>query len=170
MASIRTELKTDINAIQTIHKLAFERDAESDLVVALRSTNYFSPELSFVASEGDELVGHILFTRIVIKDGTRTYPVLALAPCSVKPEFQNQGIGTLLINEGLRAAKYSGHKAVIVLGDPKFYSRFGFEQASNYEIVPPAGMPEEAFLICKLGADAMNISGTVYYPVQFNEV
>ncbi|MGL4799282.1 MAG: GNAT family N-acetyltransferase [Cellulosilyticaceae bacterium] len=170
MAFIRTELEDDIHHIHAIHREAFGRAAEGDLVNALRHTNYFSPDLSLVAAVGDEQVGHILFTRIVIKDGSRTYPVLALAPVAVKPSFQKQGIGTELITEGLRLAKYAGHKAIIVLGDPKFYGRFGFERASKYDIIPPAGMPEEAFLIAKLGPEDSTIRGQVYYPVEFNAV
>lgn len=170
MAFIRTEIKADIEQIHAIHHEAFGRAAEGDLVNALRPTNYFSTDLSLVATMGDELVGHILFTRIVIKDGNRTYPALALAPVAVKPGFQKQGIGTELITEGLRRAKYAGHKAVIVLGNPNFYTRFGFEPAISYDIIPPAGMSEDAFLVANLGSETLHTKGQVYYPLVFNEL
>lgn len=170
MAFIRTEIESDIIEIHAIHHEAFGRAAEGDLVNALRSTNYFSTDLSLVAAVGDELVGHVLMTRIVIKDGNRTYPVLALAPVAVKPSFQKRGIGSQLITEALHRAKYAGHKAVIVLGDPTFYKKFGFELTSTYGIIPPHGMPEDAFLIASLGPEALHMKGQVYYPVEFSAV
>lgn len=170
MAIIRPELKSDYTSIFTVHQSAFKRDIEAELVDRLRKTNYYHSELSLVADEDSEIVGHILFTRVVIKDGNKTYPALALAPVGVKEEAQKKGIGTLLIEEGLKKAKYLGHKAIVVLGDPAFYERFGFERASNYEITPPAAFPEEAFLVKKLSPEDLEFKGQVLYPVQFNMV
>ena len=168
MAIIRPETKADYEAIYTVHQSAFQRDIEAQLVERLRKTNYYHHELSLVAEEGEEIVGHLLFTRVVIKDGTKTYPALALAPVGIKAEYQRKKIGTQLVEESLKKAKYLGHKLIIVLGDPKFYSRFGFEQASNFEITPPAGFPEETFLVAKLSPEDIEIKGQVMYPVQFN--
>ena len=168
MAIIRPEQKEDYNSIFDVHQSAFNRTVEAELVNRLRTTNYFHSELSLVAEENAEILGHILFTRIVIKDGNKTYPALALAPLGVKKDAQKQGIGRLLIEEGLKKAKYLGHKLIIVLGDPNFYSQFGFEPAYRYEITPPAHFPEEAFLVKKLSPEDLDFKGQVLYPVQFN--
>lgn len=170
MAIIRPELKDDYASIFAVHQSAFKRDIEAELVDRLRKTNYYHSELSLVAIEDAEIVGHILFTRVVIKDGNKTYPALALAPVGIKESAQNKGIGTLLIEEGLKKAKYLGHKAIVVLGNPNYYSRFGFEKASNYEITPPTDFPEEAFLIKKLSPEDLEFKGQVLYPMQFNMV
>ena len=170
MALIRTEKTDDIVHIHAIHQEAFGRTTEGDLVDSLRPTNYFSPEFSLVAVVGDELVGHILLTRIVLKDEHKAKPVLALSPIAVKPAFQNQGIGRALITEGLRRAKYAGHRAVFVVGDPNFYGRFGFERASHHGITPPADMPDEAFLVASLGGSPLTMRGQAYYPLAFHEV
>lgn len=170
MAIIRTEQKEDYTSIFDVHQSAFNGTSEAELVNRLRTTNYFHDELSLVAEEDHEILGHILFTRIVIKDRNKTYPALALAPLGVKKDAQKQGIGRLLIEEGLKKAKYLGHKLIIVLGDPNFYSHFGFEPASRYEITPPAHFPEEAFLIKKLSPEDLDFRGQVLYPVQFNIV
>ena len=168
MAIIRPEQKEDYTSIFDVHQSAFNRTVEAELVDRLRTTNYIHSELSLVAEENAEILGHILFTRVVIKDGNKTYPALALAPLGVKKDAQKQGIGRLLIEEGLKKAKYLGHKLIIVLGDPNFYSHFGFEPASRYEITPPAHFPEEAFLVKKLSPEDLDFRGQVLYPVQFN--
>ena len=168
MAIIRPEQKDDYTSIFAVHQSAFNRTIEAELVDRLRTTNYYHSELSLVAEENSEILGHILFTRVVIKDGNKTYPALALAPLGVKEDAQKKGIGSLLIEEGLKKAKYLGHKLIIVLGDPKFNGRFGFEPASQYEITPPASFPEEAFLVKKLSPEELDFKGQVLYPVQFN--
>lgn len=168
MAIIRPEKKAEYEMVHTIHQSAFKRDIEAQLVDRLRKTNYYHSELSLVIEEDNDLLGHLLFTRVVIKDGNKTFPALALAPVGIKADYQGKKLGTQLVEEGLKKAKYLGHKLVIVLGDPKFYTRFGFESAANFEITPPAGFPEEAFLVAKLCPEEIDIKGQVLYPVQFN--
>lgn len=170
MALIRTEIKDDFKGIHAVHQEAFKRTAEGDLVNTLRHSSCFTNELSLVAIQNDVVVGHILFTRVAIKDGNRTYPALALAPLGVDPDFQKQGIGSMLVKEGLYRAKYLGHKVVFVLGDPSYYSRFGFEFADHYGITPPSGLPSDKFLLTKLTDDAFVTKGQVFYPLAFNRV
>ncbi|MEF9959926.1 MAG: N-acetyltransferase [Niameybacter sp.] len=168
MAIIRPEKKAEYEAIYAVHQSAFKRDIEAQLVDRLRTTSYYHPELSLVIEENDEIIGHLLFTRVVIKDGNKTFPALALAPVGIKADHQRKKLGTELIEAGLKKAKYLGHKLIIVLGDPKFYTRFGFERAADFEITPPMGFPEEAFLVAKLSPEETDIKGQVLYPVQFN--
>ncbi len=168
MILIRNEAPQDTLAIDTLHRECFGRPNEADLVTALRGTNFFSKELSFVATNDDEIVGHILFTRIVIKDAQRTYPVLALAPIAVKPAYQNQGIAKQLITEGMRHARHAGHKAVITVGALPFFESFGFERAVTHQIIGPSHMSEDTFLVASLSNETPLVQGTVYYPTEFN--
>lgn len=101
MLEIRKETKSDYNEVYNVIKTAFETAEHSDgnehdLVVALRKSDNFIPDLSLVAVEDNKIVGYILFTKIEIGE----YEELALAPLGILPEYQKQGIGTKLIEEG----------------------------------------------------------------------
>lgn len=103
---IREEKATDYEIIYSVVKKAFDSAEHADgnepeLVNELRNGLAYIPELSLVAEIDGKIVGHILFTKAKVKDNT----VLALAPLSVLPEYQRQGIGTALIKEGHRIAK-----------------------------------------------------------------
>lgn len=90
---------------------------------------------------------------------------------SVLPDFQNKGIGSQLVREGLEAAKKLGHRSVIVLGHDKFYPYFGFITASKFNIKAPFDVADEVFMVIELATDGLkSISGIVEYPKEFNEV
>jgi len=167
---IREEKAEDVRAIFGINKAAFGREDESLLIDRLRSGKEFIPELSLVAENKIGIVGHILFSEIRIK-GQEDHVSLALAPMAVLPEFQNRGIGTMLVREGLRKAKALKYESVIVLGHKTFYSRFGFKPASKWGILCPFEVPDEAFMGIELTSNALeNRSGVVVYPKAFLEV
>jgi putative acetyltransferase len=102
---------------------AFGQAVEADLVDALRESG--DAVISLVAEEDGEIVGHILFSKLQAPD-----QCVALAPVSVTPGHQNQGIGSKLILEGLARAKHDGWQAVFVVGEPEYYERFGFSAAT----------------------------------------
>ena len=114
-------------------------------------------------------MGHILLSKIKIsKDNNESVESLALAPVSVLPEYQNKGIGGLLITEALKEAKELGYNSVVVLGHPEYYPRFGFKKASLWGIKAPFEVPNEAFMAMNLGKNALNnVSGVVEYPSVF---
>ena len=121
-----------------------------------------------VAQIDNEIVGHILFTKIQII-GNEIYDSLALAPMAVLPEFQNRRIGSALVRAGLKKAKDLKFKSVIVLGHKNYYPKFGFQKASNWQIKCPFEVPDEAFMAIELIKNGLeNISGIVQYPKAFN--
>lgn len=171
MLSVRPETEDRIAAIRRINEAAFGRPAEGALVDALRRGDSFIPELSLVAEQDGEPVGHILFSRIQIRSGDAAHEAVALAPMAVLPAYQNRGIGSHLVRHGLAACERLGQKVVVVLGHPDFYPRFGFQPASLYGITPPFPVPDEVFMVYSADkARLREVSGVVVYPPAFDAV
>lgn len=166
---IRKEEKKDYNQVYEINRLAFKQENESKLIEKIRKGENFIPELSLVADKNNEIVGHILFSKIKII-GVSTFESLALAPMAVIPQLQKQGIGGKLIKTGLEKAKKLGFNSVIVLGYKDFYPKFGFQKASKWSIKCPFNVPDEAFMAIELTHKALeNKGGIVKYPEEFME-
>lgn len=168
MIKIRQENKNDYkevyNVIKTAFKTAKESDGnEQDLVVDLRKSESFIPELSLVAVKDEKIVGYILFTKIKIGENEE----LALAPLGILPEYQRQGIGSKLVEHGHEIAKKLGYHYSIVLGSEKYYPRFGYIPAIQYEIKAPFEVPSENFMAIKLNDANKEIKGTVKYAKEF---
>ncbi|MCQ1534487.1 N-acetyltransferase [Methanosarcina sp. KYL-1] len=170
--TIRPETPTDYPGISEVNDLAFGQPAEGKLVEKLRKNPKFVPRLSLVAETEGKIVGHILFFPIIIKSANgKEKETISLAPVSVLPEFQKQGIGGELIKEGLKACRELGYDSVIVLGHPEYYPRFGFEPTVKWGIKDPFGAPEEAFMALELKEGALEgAGGVVEYPEEFNDV
>ena len=151
--------------------LAFGGETEARLVEKLRGSTDFIQTLSLVAVRYTKVVGHLLFSPIAIKAKMTAVSALALAPMAVHPEFQRQGIGSELLREGLDHCRILGHKAVVVVGLPNYYPRFGFTSAKARGLEAPFAVPDEAFMALELTAGALDgISGMVTYPPAFEEV
>lgn len=171
MIQIRTETQEDQQAIREVNTQAFGRKNEADLVDAIRASENFIPALSLVALNAKEIVGHILFSQIAIETEQDEVGVLGLAPMAVKPEYQNQGIGSELVKQGLQACQNTDYPAVVVLGHPEFYPRFGFSPARSQGIVPPFEVGDEYFMVTKLHpGEWKKISGKVKYPSTFDQL
>jgi putative acetyltransferase len=168
MITIRPETAEDYAAIREVTLLAFGQEEEARLVEDLRRLSDFIAELSLVAVRGEQVVGHILFSPIVIETKKGAVPALSLAPMSVRPECQNQGIGSQLVREGLKRCRSLGHEAVVVVGHPAYYPRFGFSSARAKGLEAPFEVPDEAFLVVELAPGALDgIAGVVKYPPPF---
>lgn len=172
---IRQEKVADYKRVESVVEKAFKNAEYSDhreqfLVANLRKSEAFIPELSLVAELVGEIVGHIMFTKLPIKSEEKVHKSLALAPVSVLPEHQNKGIGSDLINKGLKIAKELGFKSVIVLGHEKYYPKFGFKPSVLWGIKPPFDVPEEVFMALELESGSLTkAAGTVIYPKEFFE-
>jgi putative acetyltransferase len=162
--SVREETPADLEAIRGVNRRAFGREEEARLVDALRDGGY--ARISLVAEEGGQVVGHILFSDLPIITAAGTLHALALAPMAVLPDRQRQGVGSRLVREGLRACAEAGHRAVVVLGHPDYYPRFGFSPRLAERLQAPFSGP--AFMALELVPGALaGVTGEVRYPLPF---
>lgn len=166
--TIRQETAQDHASVYEVVKAAFAAAEESggteqDLVVKLRSSAAFVPELSLVAEEEGKIIGHILFTKAEVNGQT----VLALAPLSVLPAYQRRGVGLALMAEGHRAAKELGFGFSVVLGHAGYYPKAGYRPAGRFGIKAPFDVPEENFMAIQLDPAAKAPRGTLRYDEAF---
>ena len=151
--TIRSERPTDRAAVFQVNRLAFGREDEGKLVDAIRSGT--APRLSLVAEQGGIIVGHIFFSPVTIPGARGTVAACGLGPMAVLPTHQRRGIGTALVRAGLDAARAAGHDAVVVMGHPEYYPRFGFVPAHAKGLTCEFGAPPEAFMVLELRAGAL---------------
>ncbi len=162
--SVRSETPDDRDTIRFVNEAAFGRPAEADLVDRLRAEG--SVLASFVADIDRRVVGHILFSRMLIETECRAMPAVALAPVAVLPPEQQRGIGGRLIRHGLEWLRAADEQIVIVVGHPAYYPRFGFSTVRARALVHP--FPAEAFMALELAPGALDgIRGAVRYPDAF---
>ena len=137
---IRVEIQSDPHAIFELLQSSFDGDPHSDgsephIVDALRASNALT--ISLVAVNGQRIIGYVAFSPVEISDGTPA--CFGLGPVAVRPAEQCKGIGSALIEEGLRRLRDRNARVCVVLGDPDYYRRFGFEHdtALRYPGPPP---------------------------------
>lgn len=167
MLTIRPETPSDHSSVRTVNEHAFERTAEADLVDVLRETA--ETYLSLVADDEGEVVGHIFFSPVSVESISGDKATLfGLAPMAVLPTRQRQGIGAALVQKGLEASKALGCSAVVVLGHPDYYPRFGFKPAQVFRLQSEFDVPAEVFMAQELVSGALeNVRGTVRYNSAF---
>lgn len=162
---IRSVTSHDELAVRRINRSAFGTDAEANLVDALRSGGHSTVEL--VATAGETIVGHILFSRLEIHTSDGTVDSISLAPMSVAPQWQRLGIGSRLVEDGLKACRTAGHASILVLGHPKFYPRFGFSAELARRLTSPFG-GGQAWMGIELIAGALSdVAGHVEFSPPF---
>jgi putative acetyltransferase len=168
---IRPETPADRAAIREVNERAFGKPNEANLVDALRASPAFIPDLSLVAERDGAVVGHVMFSIVSVEGDADSVEVLALAPVAVRPEWQRQGIGGRLIRAGLERAVALGHRAVVLIGHPTYYPRFGFTTARAFGIEPPFPLPDEVFMALPLQPGGLEgVRGNLVYPPAFREV
>ncbi|MFI0845238.1 GNAT family N-acetyltransferase [Mesorhizobium sp. IMUNJ 23232] len=124
--AIRTAQAADRSAIQVLVERAFRQPLEADLVDRLAADGDIVLEL--VAEKDGDVVGHVLFSRLMVEGDGASFAAVALAPLGVDPDAQRTGIGVALVEEALRRLQAGGEKLSVVLGDPAYYSRFGYRR------------------------------------------
>jgi putative acetyltransferase len=141
---IRSEVESDAEMISKVTKAAFEnhpysRQTEHFIVNALRASNALT--ISLVAEVDGRVAGHIAFSPVTVSDGSQDW--YGVGPVSVLPGCQKQGVGRSLIQEGLSLLKKLGGKGCVLVGDPKYYKRFGFQNLPDLIL---DGVPQQYFL------------------------
>jgi Predicted acetyltransferase len=160
---LRHEESKDIEQVREILRAAFPMEAESKLVDALRAND--KRIIALVAANDDWVLGHILFSPVTTTPPSKAKGI-GLAPVAVLPEVQLQGIGSGLIREGLRLCKELGYDYCVVLGNPKYYQRFGFEKASSFCMQNEYGL-DDAFMVIRFSNCGDMAYGLVKYASEF---
>ena len=155
----------DRDDIRRIHTLAFGQPDEADLTIALIEDPTAAPVLSLFAFAEKQAVGHILFSNAQFSDAEPALSVKILAPLAVVPDYQNLGVGGMLIEDGLQRLREAGTDLVFVLGHPEYYPRHGFEPAGRRGLDAPYPIADEhadAWMVLALRPDILDtVSGTV---------
>jgi putative acetyltransferase len=171
---IRRETPGDLDAIRAVTTAAFARPEQPDttppetkLVDNLRAGSAWLPALSLVAtSPSGIVVGHVLATRGHVDSA----PALGLGPLSVHPAHQRRGVGTALMHAVLAAADALDETLVVLLGDPTYYRRFGFQPSTDHHIQPPVAQWQPHFQARTLTAHDPAVRGTFSYAEPFDRL
>lgn len=171
MTLVRQERRGDRAAIRRVLTAAFGRKAEADLVDALTASTAWVPELSLVAEENRAVVGYVALTRASVRTAAGDVGLLALAPLAVAPDGQRRGIGSALVRAALQIAAARGERAVVLIGHPSYYPRFGFVPAAPLGLtsVFAQGEHEASFFALELRGGALKgVEGAVLYALPFD--
>jgi len=166
---IRPEKKDEFSLIYDLVHTAFEtakvKDGkEQDYVNHLRSGGGYIPELALVAEEAGHLIGHIMLSKIPVIDGDQKHDILLLAPVCIVLDRRNKGFGAQLIEECFRRARGMNFGAVLVVGDPSYYVRFGFKTSTDFGIKNTNGFPDQYIMALELRPGGLNnIRGEVTF-------
>jgi putative acetyltransferase len=169
---VRPEEPEEVGAISEVHRLAFTdpekpalEPAEVELVLALRRSDAWLPDLSLVAVVDGRLRGHVVSTRAWIGDS----PVLALGPIGVEPAYQARAIGSALMHRTIEIAESAMERLIGLVGEPAYYARFGFVPAADLGISAPDPRWQEYFQVRRLGRYPP-IAGEFEYPAPFYDL
>ena len=167
---IRSETADDLVAIGQVNCAAFGGNEEARLVDLLRNGRLLIASLVAV-DEAGEVVGHIAFSPVTITAANHERQVASLAPMSVVPELQRRGIGSMLVDRGLQVCRQAGYRAVIVVGHPDYYPRFGFSHAL-VEGLRNSFAAGTAFMGLELARGSLSDvdGGRVIYPDMFGQL
>ncbi|MDR0854025.1 MAG: N-acetyltransferase [Clostridiales Family XIII bacterium] len=170
--NIRLEKPDDYVAVERLTYEAFlsldfpgrRRMDEHYLIWLLKGSKSVIPELCFVAEQGGEVVGHILYTRNKIKgaDGSEKDGI-TFGPLSVLPKYQKQGIGSALVFHSLEKAREMGFGAVLITGIPEYYPKIGFKRARDYGLTLEDGTAEDSFMVFELVTGYLEGGGVLHF-------
>lgn len=162
---IRAEAPADYPNVHALNTSAFGSPAEANLVDALREQAH--PLVSLVAVDGQTIVGHILFSPVALIEQA-DLQIMGLAPMAVASSDQRKGVGSALVRAGLERCRQLGYGAVVVLGHPDYYPRFGFVPSTRFRITSEYDAPEEAFMAMELQPGYLKGKpGTIRYHAAF---
>jgi predicted N-acetyltransferase YhbS len=170
--TIRLETSSDHAPVERLTFAAFEtmtlpgrtHTDEHYLVHIMRSVAFFVPELDFVCELDGKIIASILYTkRKIIRPNGSAIETLTFGPLSVLPELHNQGIGSEIVQHSLARAAELGYGAVVIVGHPTYYPRFGVKPASEYNLTMPDGSVFDAFMALELNSGYLGVDGGIWY-------
>lgn len=173
---IRKEQPSDYAQVEFVTREAFWNKycpgcCEHYLVHVLREAEVFVPELDLVAVLDGRLIGNVMSIKGVIQgDDGAAYEVLSMGPISVLPEYQRMGVGGRLIEAAKKKARELGYRAVLLCGDPDYYTRQGFTAAENYQIRTADNMYAAALHACELYPGALDGISGCYFEASVYEI
>ena len=166
--SIRYEKLEDQELVYRLIDECFESDDEEKLVRLLHTDN--QSLISLVAEIDSEIIGQIILSKMTAEDDS-SLNIYGLAPMCVSPKYQNQGIGTKLIERAIQEAKVSNIDAIFVLGHPSYYPKFGFKPTHSYQIKCEYDVPTDVFMVLDISNKLVKLENqTVYYAEEFGKV
>ena len=157
---IRAERPDDHAAIRAVNEAAFGQRFEADLVDALRRAA--DPFISIVAEQAGEIVGHICFSPVTVGDEDVSNRNVGLGPMAVRPDAQNRGIGSRLVEAGLDECRRRGKALVVVVGHAAYYPRFGFQPATRLGLTCEYDVADDVFMALRLD-ETVRVTGLVRY-------
>lgn len=145
---------------------------EHFIVHSLRGNASVVTLLNYVCECGGQICGHIFYTLVtIVSDSGASFNALSFGPISVRPEFQRTGIGAELIRRSFSDARALGYKAVIITGNPAYYSRFGFRPAADFGIVDADGSSYPELMACELVEGGLHgVQGRVHFCPEFFDI
>jgi putative acetyltransferase len=167
MINIRQERPEDIQTVRQLLTRAFEKnyEGEAELVDRLRDAEKVT--FALVAESEGLVVGHVMYSPLILESAPEGFRGLGLAPLAVLPEYQRQGIGGRLLQESLQQCKDIGYDIVVLLGHPSYYPRFGFSKASEHGLKNEYGV-DDPFMVMELREGALaQVSGLVEFQPEF---
>ncbi|WP_159738044.1 GNAT family N-acetyltransferase [Vibrio atypicus] len=165
---IRTEAPVDILAVDRLLKTAFETEAEANLVMRLRENGNRTFSLVACTDEG-EVIGHLFFSPVTLDGEDLNWQ--GLAPLAVKEEYRREGIAQQLVEEAFSSLYELGYPACVVLGDPAYYSRFGFVPAETHQMRCVWDVPAGAFQVKELKPEEFTgRTGLIEYCPEFSDL
>jgi putative acetyltransferase len=167
---IRSEQPTDRDPIAEVVRAAFGSPVETRLVEAIRASSNFVADWSLVADLRGRVVGHVMVSYVVLRDGVAHQRVASLSPLAVAPSCQRQGIGSALVRAVTARVDEAGEPLVVLEGSPVYYARLGFEYSVplGITITLPSWAPAEAAQLLRLRGYDPAIKGHVEYPPAFD--
>ena len=167
--NIRKEKDSDKGNIWKVNAEAFETEAEANLVNALRDSGISF--ISLVAEEDREIVAHILFTPVELIGDDSGLKLMGLAPMAVLTKLQKKSIGSQLVKTSIEKCLTQGYDAVVVLGHPEYYPKFGFMPSIKFGIKSEYDVPDEAFMVLELKEGSLKEKyGVIKYHTAFGSV
>lgn len=152
---IRREKAQDIEEVNLLFKLVFEKEPLPQMLTDFRKSSHFIPELARVATINNQIIGVVMYSKAEISKGRRSLPAIVLSVIAVLPSYQGLGIGSELLRKSFQEAREQEYKSIFVLGQEDVFRQFGFISASQFEIQFPLEGTNDDFLVLELQKDGL---------------